>query len=286
LVEQKRIAHILGTLDDKIELNQQMNETLEAIARAIFKSWFVDFDPVKAKMSGEPYPLPDAIMALFPDELVESELGMIPKGWEYKPFGELLSFHLGGDWGKAERQGDFQHPVRIIRGTDLPDLHNGGIGEVPLRYIKESSFEKRELKDGDIIIEISGGSKGQPTGRSLYVTEKLINRFDVPIIPTSFCRLFRPKGQALSMLLNIYLRIMYDEGKTWKYQNQSTGISNFQSTYFLENEMVLVPTNNILIEFNHMIQPFILNMQTNQNITLNELREDLLGLLISERLLT
>lgn len=82
LNEQKRIGHILGTLDDKIELNQRMNETLEAIARAIFKSWFVDFDPVRAKMTGEPYPLPDEVMALFPDELVESEVGLIPKGWE------------------------------------------------------------------------------------------------------------------------------------------------------------------------------------------------------------
>jgi type I restriction enzyme S subunit len=88
--EQKRIAHILGTLDDKIELNQRMNETLEAIARAIFKSWFVDFDPVRAKMAGKPYPLPDAVMALFPDEMVESELGMIPKGWEVGKLGDFI----------------------------------------------------------------------------------------------------------------------------------------------------------------------------------------------------
>jgi type I restriction enzyme S subunit len=72
-----------------------MNETLEAIARAIFKSWFVDFDPVKAKMSGEPYPLPDAVMALFPDELVESELGMIPKGWEIGKLGDEFKVVMG-----------------------------------------------------------------------------------------------------------------------------------------------------------------------------------------------
>jgi len=95
LEEQKRIAHILGTLDDKIELNQRMNETLEAIARAIFKSWFVDFEPVKARMAGEPYPLPDAIMALFPDELVESELGMIPKGWEVGKLGDEFKVVMG-----------------------------------------------------------------------------------------------------------------------------------------------------------------------------------------------
>jgi type I restriction enzyme S subunit len=86
--ERQGIAHILGTLDDKIELNRRMNETLEAIARALFKSWFVDFDPVRAKASGEPpesicrrLRLTSDILALFPDRLVDSELGEIPEGW-------------------------------------------------------------------------------------------------------------------------------------------------------------------------------------------------------------
>jgi type I restriction enzyme S subunit len=79
--DQKAIAHILGTLDDKIELNQKMNQTLEEIAKAIFKSWFVDFDPVRAKAAGRPTGLSPDISDLFPDELVDSEIGEIPKGW-------------------------------------------------------------------------------------------------------------------------------------------------------------------------------------------------------------
>jgi type I restriction enzyme S subunit len=83
LETQKAIAHILGTLDDKIELNRRMNETLEAMAQALFKSWFVDFDPVKAKMEGRhPEGMDAGTAALFPDKLVESELGLIPEGWE------------------------------------------------------------------------------------------------------------------------------------------------------------------------------------------------------------
>ena len=80
--QQRTIAHILGTLDDKIELNRRMNETLEAMARALFKSWFVDFDPVRAKMEGRVSGLPQHLADLFPDRLVESELGEIPEGWE------------------------------------------------------------------------------------------------------------------------------------------------------------------------------------------------------------
>ena len=82
LPEQRAIAHILGTLDDKIELNRRMNETLEAMARALFKSWFVDFDPVRAKAEGRDPGLPEPLADLFPDRLVDSELGEIPEGWE------------------------------------------------------------------------------------------------------------------------------------------------------------------------------------------------------------
>ena len=112
LPEQRAIAHILGTLDDKVELNRRMNETLEAMARALFKSWFVDFDPVRAKMEGRWRPgeslaglpaeslaglpaeslagLPADLYDLFPDSLVDSELGDIPEGWEVKPLGGVL----------------------------------------------------------------------------------------------------------------------------------------------------------------------------------------------------
>ena len=82
VARQRAIAHILGTLDDKIELNRRMNETLEAMARALFKSWFVDFDPVRAKMEGRDSGLPDHLSDLLPDRLVDSELGEMPEGWD------------------------------------------------------------------------------------------------------------------------------------------------------------------------------------------------------------
>ena len=80
--EQRAIAHILGTLDDKIELNRRMNETLEAMAQSLFKSWFVDFDPVRAKMEGRDIGLPKLLANLFPDRFVDSECGEIPEGWK------------------------------------------------------------------------------------------------------------------------------------------------------------------------------------------------------------
>jgi type I restriction enzyme S subunit len=96
LKEQKAIAHILGTLDDKIELNRKTNETLEAMAKALFKSWFVDFDPVKAKADGRPTGLPAEISELFPDSFEDSELGEIPSGWQRCPFTQLVDVISGG----------------------------------------------------------------------------------------------------------------------------------------------------------------------------------------------
>ena len=101
LNEQRAIAHILGTLDDKIELNRNMNETLEAMARAIFKAWFVDFEPVRAKIEGrwqrgKSLPgLPAHLYDLFPERLVGSELGEIPEGWEISVVGDEFNLTMG-----------------------------------------------------------------------------------------------------------------------------------------------------------------------------------------------
>jgi len=102
--EQRAIAHILGTLDDKIELNRRMNETLEAMARALFKSWFVGFDPVRAKAEGRDPGLPKPLADLFPDSFEDSELGEIPKGWEVRKLGDLLELAYGKALKAEDRQ--------------------------------------------------------------------------------------------------------------------------------------------------------------------------------------
>ena len=131
LPEQRAIAHILGTLDDKIELNRRMSETLEAMARALFKSWFVDFDPVRAKAEGRDPGLPRQLADLFPDRLVESELGEIPEGWEVKSIGDLADV-VGGSTPKTERadywDGGTHHWVtpKDLSGLSMPVLLDTG----------------------------------------------------------------------------------------------------------------------------------------------------------------
>ena len=125
LSEQTAIAEILGTLDDKIELNRRMNETLEAMARALFKSWFVDFDPVRAKAEGRDPGLPQHIADLFPDSFEESELGEVPAGWRRESMLSYADLLSGG-----------------TPNTSIPEYWDGDIAWVSAKDVSaaQSSF--------------------------------------------------------------------------------------------------------------------------------------------------
>ena len=145
--EQRAIAHVLGTLDDKIELNRRMNATLEAMARALFKSWFVDFDPVRAKMEGRDTGLPKEIADLFPDRLVESECGKIPDGWPV----ESLDEHFEAVKGVSYKGSGL--------GTDGVPLHNlnsiregGGYKYEGVKYYSGEYSDRHTVRPGDVIV--------------------------------------------------------------------------------------------------------------------------------------
>jgi type I restriction enzyme S subunit len=141
LPEQRAIAHILGTLDDKIELNRRMSETLEAMARALFKSWFVDFDPVRAKAEGRDPNLPKPLADLFPTRLVDSELGEIPQGWGVGPLDSVLVLQRGFDLPATERTSGMYpvlaasgpsgtHNEFMVRGPGVTTGRSGVLGKV------------------------------------------------------------------------------------------------------------------------------------------------------------
>ncbi len=121
LQEQRAIARVLGDLDDKIELNRRTNETLEAMARALFRSWFVDFDPVRAKMAGRKPGFIDAeTAALFPDTLVDSQLGEIPAGWRVTSLGDVMELKRGYDLPERERR---PGRIPIVSSSGLSATH-------------------------------------------------------------------------------------------------------------------------------------------------------------------
>lgn len=285
LGDQQAIADVLGALDDKIELNRRMNETLEAIARANFKSWFVDFDPVHAKAAGrQPFGMNAETAALFPNSFEDSAIGKIPKNWHVIKIGELFELAVGGDWGQEEPSDSYSVPVAVIRGTDFSNLRSCQDDEVPRRFVQASKYEKRRLQQFDVLVEISGGSPEQPTGRSLLVTEGVLKRLGGNVIPASFCRLIRSKSEHHAYFLALYLAHLYDDGGTWAYQNQSTGISNFQFTYFSNTESLPFPISDEIVEaFGDEVRPFFKKIDQNQTETvcLKAIRDALLPKLVS-----
>ena len=316
--EQAKIANLVFDFSSKIELNRQINQTLESMAQTIFKSWFVDFDPVKAKIAAieagedaegvtcaamraisgktddeldkmegrqpDDYAKLKTTAELFPSAIQDSELGEVPEGWGVRPFGNLLSHTIGGDWGKDKPDAKHQQRVKILRGTDLPKVYSGDDSAVPIRFVDTKKLSSRKLKAGDIVIEVSGGSKNQPTGRSLFLTQKIIERLNAILEPASFCRLFRPVDVKLGLMLGLHLMKIYEDGKTWQYQNQSTGISNFQTKVFLEKEMVVVPYEDLIEEFYMIVNPLIQKIHSSENQQLAKLRDTLLPKLLSGEL--
>jgi type I restriction enzyme S subunit len=165
--EQRAIAHILGTLDDKIELNRRMNETLEAIARAMFKSWFVDFDPVRAKMNGEPpesicqrLGLTPDLIALFPDRLVDSELGEMPEGWKVMPLEQLTrKISKGTTPTKQDISSATDDPIiPFIKVKDINEtgeVVRDGLESIPMS-VHQGTLKRSILEAGDILFSIAG----------------------------------------------------------------------------------------------------------------------------------
>jgi len=307
-----QIARVLAVIDDKIGLNRRINQTLEAMAQAIFKSWFVDFDPVKAKLAAivegrdplraamsaisgkseaeidtlppEQFEQLATTAALFPDEMEQSKLGEIPRGWSASPFGSLLSHTIGGDWGSDSPDSSNDTRVAIIRGTDIPDLDLAQAHRVPFRYTTQKKLASRHLQVGDIVLEVSGGSKDQPTGRSIRIAVNTMREFDCPIEPASFCRLLRPISPEIGVILGLHLAYIYAQGKTWEYQNQSTGIANFQTAHFLDAEFVAKPPTMVAEKFYGLVNPLLERRHDPQSRRLTALRDSLLPKLLSGEL--
>ena len=310
--DRRKMICLFQGLDKKIQLNHQTNQTLEHIAQTLFKSWFVDFEPTRAKIAAkqvgqDPERAAMAVIsgktvaelerldstqlaqlkttaALFPDGLVESELGDVPEGWKVKPFGNCLSMTIGGDWGKEQPDLKHTEKVKILRGTDLPKVYFGSDKKVPIRFVEAKKLASRKLFSGDIVIEVSGGSKNQPTGRSLFLTQEIVDRLGCDLAPASFCRLFRPNNPEVGLLLGLHLQLIYKAGKTWLYQNQSTGISNFQTKVFLEKELIVIPSEELQKCFSKKVLPLVQQLSSCENQRLEKLRDTLLPKLLSGEL--
>jgi type I restriction enzyme, S subunit len=256
---QRRIAAILGALDDKIELNRQMNDTLEQMAQAIFKSWFIDFD-------GQ-------------DDLVDSELGPVPRGWKIGCIGDIAEVTIGGDWGKDESFPN-STPVYCLRGVDLEHLRTSGQAKPPVRWVKKNSIEKRILTDRDVLIAASGAG---PCGRPLWASDNIKNIFSNPVLYSNFVKRLRTSSTDYAVFLDRVLFSMRESREIWDFIN-GTSVPNLDINGLLSGKKIVIPPKEKLRDYYDIVRPFYAKLYNQESRTLAELRDTLLPKLISGEL--
>lgn len=247
--EQKRIGDYISDIDYKNEINRLINADLEAMAKQIYDYWFVQFDfPDK---DGNPYKSSGGKMVW--NEKLKRE---IPEGWKINTLSSVLSGKKSGNWGQGEEGGAYRLKVNCIRGADFPNPLKS-----PVRYIIEKNHD-RLLKENDIIIEISGGSPTQATGRSVYITKELIDNYNGKAICSNFCQALSFNDYATSLFFYYTWNLLYSNGVMFNYEGKTSGIKNLQIDTLLENYWFF-PPKNLLIKFGLYAKELLNNKDLN-----------------------
>lgn len=226
------------------------NCNLEQQAQALFKSWFIDSA-----------------------ESIE---------WQRGTFSKLIQSTLNGDWGKECPSGNNTEKVYCIRGADIPDVKSGNKGKMPTRYIIPKNYASKKLEAGDIVIEISGGSPTQSTGRCTAITQSLLERYDSGMVCTNFCKAIKPLSE-YSLFVYYYWQYLYDKGAFFSYENGTTGIKNLDFSGFIETEPIIIPPLKRIFDFNYYCQTIQDQIFANgkQIEQLSQIRDTLLPKLMS-----
>ena len=218
---QKRITSLLDSIQEKIALNRKINDNLQQQAQALFKKWFIDN--------------PDAAL------------------WQEGTFSDLIEKTISGDWGKDTPSGNNTEMVYCIRGADIPEVRAGNKGKMPIRYILPKNFASKQLVNGDIVVEISGGSPTQSTGRAAAISSSLLARYDKGMVCTNFCKALKPIT-GYSMYVYHYWQYLYDRGVFFSYENGTTGIKNLDISGFIETEPIFIAPAELVKKFDTFCQ--------------------------------
>ena len=244
---QTKIVKMLDNIDRKIKLNNEINNNLFDLLKQEFREKFYN------KAEKNSYLI------------------------------DYISETIGGDWGKENPEGNNNTKVYCVRGADIPSMEYGNKGNAPTRYILEKNYKNKKLDPNNIIIEISGGSPTQSTGRTAYITKSILDMYDSPLLCTNFCRAVEAKSDILAPFIYMNLKLMYEDDIFFNWENGTTGIKNLALNDMLSNLEVKSPNEMELKDyyllFNNIMNKISSN--SNENIKLEQLRDTLLPKLMS-----
>lgn len=261
---QIKVANILKAYDDLIENNILQIKLLDEAEQRLYKEWFVELN--------------------FKGHETCNIIAGIPEGWEYLPLQDVIGYEIGGGWGEETIKGKNEYEAYVIRGTDFDGLENGEIQGIPLRYHTESNLSARILHPGDIVFEVSGGSRDEGVARTVLITKELLDRLKKPVMCASFCKLVRPEKQESSQYLFDHLRYLRASKITEEFDKRSaSSIVNYRWKDFLSQRYILMPSDDVLQEYNTLATKIsekkaVLSLQME---TLKNARDSLLPMLMS-----
>ena len=281
LDEQRAIAHMLGSLDDKVELTRRMNDTLEATARALFKSWFVDFDPVRAKSEGRDPGLPPHLADLFPDSFENSELGEIPTGWQVDVLEKALVELEAGGRPKGGVSG-YTEGVPSIGAESIVGL--GIFDYSKTKYVPREFFDamkRGHLKTRDVLLYKDGGRPGE------YEPHVTMFGDGFPFLPCAINEhVYRLRANA-ELGQNFLFFWLSSEIVMEEMRSKGTGVAipGLNSTQ-VKSLTTLIPAPEAARGFHAIVEPWITRLLAgcNESRTLVTLRDGLLPKLISGEL--
>ncbi len=278
LEQQKLIARNLTSLDRKIELNKKTNQTLERMAQAIFKSWFVDFDPVKAKMNGEqPEGMDVATASLFPEKLVESELGLIPDGWSVEEAKSQLDVLRGFSYKGKGLVGSLDEGVPMHNLNSV--LEGGGYKYAGLKFYSEEFKEKFAIQEGDVLVaNTEQGHNHLLIGYGAMVPKHLAHGFFSH-------HTYRVRPKKNSNMTPEFIERLFGKGRfVRQVQGFTNGTTvNMLPTAGMEMPQFVVPPKALAQKFSELVKPMKAMIEENHksNIELAKLRDTLLPKLLS-----
>ncbi|MDW1977236.1 restriction endonuclease subunit S [Vibrio sp. Vb1980] len=264
---QKKIAKVLQSLDRKIAVNQQTNQTLEAMAQAIFKSWFVDFDPVKAKMRGEqPEGMDEATASLFPEKLVESELGLIPEGWKVSSLSELIKL-TGGGTPKRSEEAYWNGDIPWFSVKDVPTGSNVFVVDTDEK-ITELGLKK-------------SSTKLLPKGTTIITARGTVGK--LALVGTDMCMNQSCYGIRGKEVGDYYNYFNLKEAVSTLQRNTHGAVFDTITTKTFDTYSMAFSGAELANEFDVLVAPLLQKIEANvrQNIELATLRDTLLPKLLS-----
>ena len=250
---QRHIANILWVYDNLIENNQKQIKLLEEAAQRLYKEWFVDLR--------------------FPGHETTPIVDGVPEGWRSLYLQEIVGYEIGGGWGEETPTEKCDFPAYVIRGTDLSEITHGSALTIPFRYHSKHNLDARTLTDGDIVFEVSGGSKTEGVARTALIRSAMLELWQYPVMCASFCKLIRAKNTKHSQVLFDAFRYMRASGKTSEYDKKSaSSIVNYRWKDFLSNESILMPTDELLEIYNSIVGNMY-QMIVQKSITIEKAKE-------------